>query len=388
MYDIFITVSLVCITLMITLSLARQLGLNTSLAVTIALWHTVACITYWFYAQTAVSDTALYIDAALSDDWTWSPGNGMVIAFTSLWLVTLAFSEFNVYFVFNIFGVVGLLLLAHSLLQVWPSSTVIQRIIPRALLFLPGLSFWTSAIGKDAPAFMSACLMVFAVQNISHRKRILAVSVAIMFSVRPHIAVLMMAAITLGLISDRSLPARFRASLLALAALFLFTAVPFAITYTGLSSPDDLIEYIGQRQDSNQDGSTSIDLAAMSIPMAFFSYLFRPLMDSSGLFGAIVSVENIIYFLLSMRYGLTAAWLAAPITHRTNAMFVGLCLLVLAMTTANLGIAIRQKTMLLPSLFVLIAFGAKASAGRRAPSAASAGPLVHGALNETSINNG
>ncbi len=57
-------------------------------------------------------------------------------------------------------------------------------------VFLPGLSFWTSALGKDSLIFLGISMVVYA--GINFRKRWLCalLGIALTFTIRPHIGLL------------------------------------------------------------------------------------------------------------------------------------------------------------------------------------------------------
>jgi hypothetical protein len=88
--------------------------------------------------------------------------------------------------------------------------------------------------------------------------------------------------------------------------------------------------------------------------------MYRPLfIDAPGLFGLVVSFENLI--LLYMTFLLCTKRFIRSFNNHRNSFFLRLNLfyllsgaIILSSTTANLGIAVRQKTMLLPSFIIIV----------------------------------
>jgi hypothetical protein len=93
-----------------------------------------------------------------------------------------------------------------------------------------------------------------------------------------------------------------------------------------------------------------------------FAYLFRPLFfDARNALALIVSVENLLMLVLFIVFFLPSAssmFKDSSFTMRYNVIFCLSTLILLSLTTNNLGIAIRQKTMILPSFLLLLALSA------------------------------
>src|SRR3546814_14884736 len=88
--------------------------------------------------------------------------------------------------------------------------------------------------------------------------------------VRPHIAGIMVIALAGSLVLQRRLPLGQRVFLGGAALAATAAIVPFALTYAGLgaaSGTDDILNYVEQRQSVNQQRSSSVDIASMSLPV-------------------------------------------------------------------------------------------------------------------------
>lgn len=365
--DVILVPLLVLAALIMSVSLAARLQLSRGLAAALSIWHTMFCIVYWAYAQKAPADANVYYQVGLSGAPDWSPGTKFVESFTGLFAYGLGFGKVSTFLVYNLFGLAGLLLLARMLFDLWPYRTGFGKTIPYVILLLPGLSFWSSAIGKDAPAFLAVNMAVFSSMDLGRRKVTFGIAVLIMFLVRPHVASIMLFAAGIALFAGRGVGPVARIATLAAVGIAMALAIPFAVRYVGLEDGVTLrsaTDYIELRQSLNMEGGGGVDISSMSPPMQMFTYLFRPLFfDAPGLMGLIVSFENLLLLALSLIYVPRAVllfWRNASLPIRFNAVYATLALIIFATTTANLGLAIRQKTMVLPSVFILIALAVHA----------------------------
>lgn len=343
----------------------RALGLRDRLSFILFVWHTAFCISYWILSQNQPADSNSYYDAALNGYFNWSPGTSFVISFTSILVSGLGLGKLNTFLVFNVFGVSGLLLLANVFLSLWPYRRGWHSNIPYFILLLPGLSFWSSALGKDAPAFFAACLASYAFIDLSNRKIHFALAVLLIFTVRPHVACFMLLAAGLALLSEFKIGLSARLFLFSIVITASFFVIPFAINYASLGdeiSYETVGDYIEKRQGYNMEGGGGVDISTQPLPQKMFTYLFRPLfLDAHGWLGFIVSLENLFLFTLFFIYfgkGLFYSLRDSSIQIRYNLFYFFIGLFVFSMTSANLGISIRQKTMILPSSFVIMALAA------------------------------
>lgn len=189
-------------------------------------------------------------------------------------------------------------------------------------------------------------------------------------------------AAVLGFLLASGVPAALRLRLLFVMMTIAALMAPLVINYIGFSADlqfGDISDYVDARQDANQGQSTSIALQDMSPPMIAFSYLFRPMpFELPGALGALAGLENLVLLVIVIFVTLPRLWKILTdglFATRFNLIFFVLSLTILAATTANLGIAVRQKIMLLPSLFALTVLGARShktaeSADQQLPGAA------------------
>jgi hypothetical protein len=362
--DPLFSVLIILLSFLLTMVLAKRLGLKQITSLLIFVWHTLFCIAYYYYTLSNVADATGYYERALlkNSDYDWTPGTDFVNSFTKLLVNSFDLSYLNTFLVYNLFGVVGLLLIHHFFSSYWSIRGAWSKYLPFLIVFSPGMSFWSSAIGKDSPAFFASCLAVFASLNFSSRKHCIAISLVVMFLVRPYITIFIVLALSVCVFNKQksSIASRILFSLVAI--LILVFLIPFILEYVGFGesvSLDSTSQYIEKRQSVNLEGSSSVDIGTMPLPLQVFTYLFRPLFfDASNVLWLVISIDNLV--LLYMTLLGVFQYIKFPTTRFSdmalfNFMYFMSGSIALSMTTANLGIAIRQKTMFLPSLLIIAA---------------------------------
>lgn len=348
---------------LIALKLARYFAASEKRSIKIYFWHTILCFVYAQYVITNGGDAAHYYEISLSPNIEFSLGTAGVVLLTKFLSSVLGLSFFGSFLVFNIFGFIGLLAFDASLrAATWNKSKNIRR-LATLVIFLPSVSFWSSAIGKDALSFMATGLALWSVLNLRRRIWLFVISIFVMLLVRPHIAGLMVVAIACSMLMQRKVSLAQRALVGGAAFAGAVLLIPLALNYSGLGGDDgatDLGAYIEQRQRYNQEGGGGVDISAMSPPMQLFTYLFRPLpFEAHSVFSFVASLDNVVLLFLFFWGG----WVMMKRrkyqkqVFSENRIFLWIyslsAWLILSLTTANLGISVRQKWMFAPMLIFL-----------------------------------
>ncbi|MFW7343378.1 hypothetical protein V0R37_17780 [Pollutimonas sp. H1-120] len=346
--------------LLLAFKAGRMLDVRKGRVMLLYAWHSMFCLAYAIYAVQNGADALVYYMKAQQGEFMAPFGTGAVVNIATLFVTGLDLSFLGACLLFNIFGAIGLIAFDACLQAATADKTKLLRRFATLIVLLPSISFWSSALGKDALAFMAAALTLYATLNMSRRVILLATSIFIMALVRPHIAGIMVIALAGSLVLQRRLPLGQRLFLGAAALAATAAMVPFALTYAGLgdaSGADDIMNYVEHRQSLNTQGGSSVDIASMSLPLQLFSYLFRPMPYEAGsIFGLAASIDNVVLVFLAVAGG------AQIIRHRRHKLvgnrafmwfYCLLTWLILAITTANLGIAVRQKWMFAPILIYL-----------------------------------
>ncbi len=230
------------------------------------------------------------------------------------------------------------------------------------LLLMPNLHFWTNAVGKDGLMFFAICLIIY---NLSYNKRIIAylLPVLIVGSIRFHVLAFIAAAFLSATVFFNTKLKTHRKVFLSIAIIavmaFLF---PIFLRHIGVENISDIIELQEHRMLSHMKGGGAVDMTDANIVTKWFAYMFRPLFfDVKNTMGLIASFDNLIWLTVTI-YALLHLY---RIKTRNRGLRLGfqiwfyvlaiLCITVpLAFELANLGLAVRQKTMALPFLFILI----------------------------------
>lgn len=340
--------------------IGRRFQASRGRSLAIYLWHTLFCLTYGWYAQTYGGDAIGYYREALQGGIEFDVGTAGVHYLTMLVVQFFGLSFLGTFLFYNILGSIGLLAFDACLRSATQDKTRNTRRLATLIIFLPSVSFWSSAIGKDALSFMATGLALWAALELNRRTVLMGIAVAVMLLVRPHMAGMMMMALTIAVLVQRKASPMRKLLLGAVAAAAAAVMVPFALQYAGVGESNDaeaLMSYVESRQASNMEGGSSVDIAAMSLPMKLFTYLFRPVIfEARSIFSLAAAVDNLILLYLFVMGG-RVLFRSRKAVYWGSRTFLWtyslLAWLILALTTANLGIAMRQKWMFAPMLIFL-----------------------------------
>lgn len=227
------------------------------------------------------------------------------------------------------------------------------------LFLLPGLHVWTCAIGKDSLIFMSLCYALYATSRNKLANPLLAGSWLLTYMIRPHIAFCLIVAWLMGSVFSRNDESTTqKAGKVAISFLALFLALPGTQAFLGVEeiSVEGTLERLDVMATYNQTGGGAVGLDQLNPPARLLTFMFRPFFfDVKNDLGWLASLENLLLlslFAYSIYNGILKWLIGRPDFATLFAFFftIGLWFL-LGMSLANLGLVLRQKTMLLPFLF-------------------------------------
>lgn len=345
------------------LLLAKKFNVSSARALLLYVWHTFFCFLYCWYVLNNGGDAIAYFRWGEDFNWFFSLGTKGVVFISGILIHGVGLSFLGVFLVFNIFGAIGLLAFDGSLKCVVSGKDKYTRFLASVIVFLPSISFWSAGLGKDALSFFSVGLAVWSSIDIRRRWCLLVLALSVMLLVRPHMAGILGLGLASSFVLQRRVPFLQRVLLGASALMASFFLVPFGLNYAGVSEgadASDVISYIETRQGYNLDGGGAVEISEMSLPIQLFTYLFRPtLFEVRDPFSLAAGLDNLILLFLFVVGG--RALIKSPLPSNLldhNRIFLWvysiLAWLVLAMTTANLGIALRQKWMFAPMLIFLL----------------------------------
>ena len=222
---------------------------------------------------------------------------------------------------------------------------------------------------------MAIGLCLYASMNVSKHFSMLVWSILIMLFVRPHIAAIIFFSFAVAYLFSNKVSSKARAIGLSAMALTSLILAPFVYNYIGFEAFDleTMQEYVEVRQGYNANDATGVNLSDMNFAQQLTSYLFRPSLFealSMGIFGLVAAFDNtlLIFFFIVGGFNLLFRPRLRKLNYSKN-LFSSSFLIthslvtwtILAITTANVGIALRQKWMFVPMLmiFFLIFIGEK-----------------------------
>jgi hypothetical protein len=323
--------------------------------------HLGATVFYYQYVQTHDADAPLYYyDPAGMANGVSAYGTVFLVSLVQTLRHALGGSYFEYFLLFQTFGFVGIIILSRSMsflqfrTQLPPTRAYVL------FLFLPSVQFWTSAIGKDAPLFFACSLAAWATLKFSSRWIWFLLAVAVMMFLRPHIAFIAAAALSLSLFLDNryeSVP-RLLFFLAAIASIpFLWKTVGTTLNFDA-SDPNSMADFIvAQHNIGNVLGGSAVHGGFF---VRLFSLMFRPFfIDSRTAIGIIASLENTI-FLISMLYCMINyralyQFFSVPVYSKYCVFFTFILTISLATVYYNVGLGLRERVMAYPTLFPIFA---------------------------------
>ncbi|MBL6444770.1 hypothetical protein JMN32_00510 [Fulvivirga sp. 29W222] len=232
------------------------------------------------------------------------------------------------------------------------------------VFLLPNLHFWSGSFGKGSIIFMAIGLYFFGLNRPANRWIQILIGGLIIYHVRPHVMFVILISTFLGFIfSAKDVRWTTRVAVLVVSGVAFFYIYNDVLLLVGIEQGDELIEGLDltSRIDDLSKATSGVDISNYSFPMLMFTFLYRPLFfDAPGLLGIIVSFENILLLLITIQFlfsgGLKYLFKGDYMVKSAFFSFITVSI-ALAQISANLGLAIRQKSqVMLLFLFVIVEF--------------------------------
>lgn len=231
------------------------------------------------------------------------------------------------------------------------------------ILFLPNMHFWTASLGKGAPIFMGLMMFAYAIKDPKDRKITLLLASIVIYFIRPHVFLFVAVGTVLGYMTGKeriSFSKKFLIYVGMIGGLILVQDQILAVA--GLEGSDDLLsdfeEFSEDRGGELAKSGSGVDMSSYPLPLKLFTFWFRPLFfDAPGLLGLIVSAENLIYLLLFVKIlkkDFIKFLKKSNIVVKMSITVFFLSSLALTFVMSNLGIIMRQKSMVMYFLFFVI----------------------------------
>ncbi|WP_081208417.1 hypothetical protein [Salegentibacter sediminis] len=332
-------------------------------------YHLLFGAIYYTYASVNPSDSHRYFKVPQREGKEWldfaTTGTGFIDFISYPFINYLGFSYEMMMLLFTWIGYLGFVYAYLIFRENIPHSIKVFKkinLLP-LLLFLPNMHFWTASLGKGAPIFLGLMMFAYAVKNPEKRWQGLFFGSLLVFCIRPHIFLLVAVVAVLGiLLGKKQIEWKKKLVYTGLIAgvLLIFKDQILGVVNLGNSQDliGDFIAFTNKRADSLGQATSGVAMSEYSLFEKFFTFWFRPLFfDAPGFFGVIVSAENLIYLLLVVKLfkrNFIKFIKIAPVKVKMSLLLFLLSSFAMTFVMSNLGIIIRQKTMVMYFLFFVI----------------------------------
>jgi len=325
------------------------------------LLHVGMSLFYYQLVSASGGDAWLYYGDPFELTWAdFQPGTQFVVLFTQEIKNVFEGTYLDYFLLFQAFGFFRLVCLMRVFEEIFESLNLEQPFYVYLLLFIPGLHYWSAAIGKDSLFFFATALSLWASLRLKQRLIPLGFALLLMLLIRPHVAVITMAAVAVTVVADRSTSGPLRLFLFGVAAAGTAFAVAtvWSTFQIDLTRADSISDHLAGREALVQTEAAGRSVVDTIYPLRLLSLLFRPFFfDANGLIGIVVSLENaalvpVIGAIIWKRRMTWSLLKSVPFARYAFVSAVGI-LLMLSLGYYNVGLGIRQKaTMILPGILV------------------------------------
>lgn len=283
------------------------------------------------------------------------------------------------YLIFAVLAFIGSFFFYRAFCVAFPYG---NRYLYAILAFLyPAILYWPNGLGKDA--WMALCIGLAAYGGALLLKRggingllPLALGLYGAFTVRPHVAgiigIALLTAFLLGKGSASGLYSlSYRLAIVVMAAFLIWQFMPTILDKAGLddftldsTGLDTTQSYFEKRQRSTGGGGAAFKALSFGdplfVPKAVMTMLFRPFLWEAHNFLALIQAADSTMLLgLFVWRARSLGRALAGIRSSPFVIFILVYVILLSvalMTVANFGTLARERAMLLPLVFMLIAF--------------------------------
>ncbi|WP_245858968.1 hypothetical protein [Salinimicrobium sediminis] len=231
------------------------------------------------------------------------------------------------------------------------------------ILFLPNMHFWTASLGKGSAIFLGLMMFTYAIIKPKSRIILLILGSIIIYYIRPHVFMFVAIGTVLGYMSGKEkLPFWQKALVFISLGGALILVQDQILAVMNLQDSENIIaDFQEQSEERAEDLSRSgsgVDMSSYPIAFKLFTFWFRPLfIDAPNFLGIITSFENLIYLLLFIKI-LKKDFIkfirrSPAIVKMSFVIFISTSF-AMTFVMSNLGIIMRQKSMVMYFLFFVI----------------------------------
>ncbi len=331
-------------------------------------YHLFFFLVYYTYASFNRSDSKLYFDRPQWGD-SWGEYFGTSTTFIDFlswpFINVLGFNYEMMMVLFSWFGYVGFVYAYMFFRENIPIKIKVFKNFDLLILtlFLPNMHFWTASLGKGAPIFLGLMMFAYAIKNPKSKLITLILGSALIYFIRPHVFLFVAVGTVLGYMTGKEKISFTRKLLIYIGMIGGLIMVQDQILgVAGLEDSENLVSDFenfseGRSQKLDNAGS-GVSMDSYPLPLKFFTFWYRPLFfDAPGVLGLIVSAENLIYLLLSLKIfkkDFISFLKKSPISVKMSLVVFFLSSFAMTFIMSNLGIIMRQKSMVMYFLFFVI----------------------------------
>ena len=377
----FVFILLLLFNQILLTSLAKKHAFfNKKLMQKLFFYHLFFAGVYYVYALSNPSDSHHYYEVALAigDEWpTLFETGTKFISYLAAPLAQAGISYEGLMLIFAWFGYIGFVYAYLFFRDNIPLNiTVFKRFdLLTLVLFFPNMHFWSVSLGKGTVIFMGLMLFVYAVRYPQKRLIPLILGGFLVYMVRPHVMLFVLLGVMVGLLMGKERISKGLKFVIIVASIgFLFAARSSILGVANLEDSENVLEDFDSFADAQSDRLSSsgsgVAMSGYPLPLKLFTFWFRPLfVDSPGILGLFSSAENLIYLLLFLKI-INKRFIKfirqAPYMVKMSAITFLLASFAMTFVMSNLGIIMRQKSMVMYfGFFVIYYFLAQEEFDRR-----------------------
>ncbi|UJH91323.1 hypothetical protein LZ575_00520 [Antarcticibacterium sp. 1MA-6-2] len=332
------------------------------------LYHLVFYGIYSWYASNNPSDSLRYYRDVSTHTGSWFDLFGtdtLFINFFSYPFYKLGFSYEMLMLTFAWFGYLGFVYAYLFFREKIPLNIKVFKKLDlfTLILFFPNMHFWTASLGKGAPIFLGLMMFTYAIINPKSRIVLLILASIIIFHIRPHVFMFVAVGTILGYMSGQEKIAFWKKAMIFVSMTgVLILAQDQILGVLGLENSENIIEDFEatteKRAEDLSSSGSGVDMSSYSIPFKLFTFWFRPLfIDAPSMLGIITSFENLLYLLLFfkiLKMDFIKFIMKSPSLVKMSFVIFFMTSFAMTFVMSNLGIIMRQKSMVMYFLFFVI----------------------------------
>lgn len=323
--------------------------------------HVLSAIAYWLMSFESGMDAFLYYrdPEGFFSRSAFTSGTYFIVHVVQHIRQTLGGSFLDHFLFFQCFGMIGIAILIRCYNEIAESLGLDVPLFVYATLFLPGLHFWSVAIGKDGPMIMAVSLAIWAAMRIQKRLLWMALAIFIMTLIRPHVAGITVGAIIGALFLSNQVSKNVRLAIAPIAIIGLGVVFSRVSDRFGVTlDPDSFSSFVETQQGLGTRFGSGANLQDLPLVGKVLSLLFRPFFyDAGGLMGLAASAENavllsifayiIYHYRIIYKLYKNIIYLPFCVIFSTTLIFL------LSLVNYNIGLGQRQKMMALPAVLLI-----------------------------------